>query len=82
MKARNISLSSSELHDNNNNGLTCLNCERILDLGVDLISVEKGVVGPRGVVPLGDAELFCSEGCLIEHFTDDTEQFQLKRRVP
>ena len=32
---------------------TCVNCRREVALGEDLRAVEEGVMGPRGVVPLG-----------------------------
>ena len=61
--------------------LICTSCRRKLDVGQDVIAVEKCVVGMRGIVPL-DANLkYCSEACLIEYF-DDVERVQGKRRIP
>ncbi len=48
--------------------LRCANCASPIDLGEDLLTVQKGVSGPRGVVPLGDPQNFCSEGCLKDFF--------------
>lgn len=48
--------------------LSCANCASPIELGEDLLAVEKGVSGPRGVVPLGDPQHFCSESCLKDFF--------------
>lgn len=68
--------------------LRCVACRRQIDLGRDALSVEKGVIGPRGFVPLGELVLLCSDECASEHFTDDSESkrlskvHQLRRRIP
>ena len=54
--------------DENKQNLACANCASPIDLGEDLLTVEKGVSGPRGVVPLGDQRTFCSENCLKDFF--------------
>lgn len=61
--------------------MECSQCRRRLELGVDVITVEKCVVGPRGIVPLGELENFCSEECLID-FYSDTEIIHVDRRIP
>ena len=60
----------------------CAECRKPLDLGVDVLTLEPGVIGPRGVVPLGDAQLFCSEACLRGHLGTGEPPATLKRRVP
>ena len=61
----------------------CANCHRKLELAHDLLSVEKGVIGPRGVVPLGDILLFCDEECLAAYFADEKKEIEkLPRRIP
>ncbi len=59
----------------------CAACQRELDLGVDAITLSYGVVGPRGIVPLRDAKLFCSESCLESYVCDEHVE-ALPRRIP
>lgn len=47
--------------------LECRNCGRELRLGDEVVTVQEGVLGPRGVVPLGEADVFCGQECLDEH---------------
>ena len=61
--------------------MECSQCRRKLELGVDVITVEKCVYGPRGVVPLGELENFCGEGCLVD-FYNDTDIPHIDRRIP
>ena len=61
--------------------MECSQCRRKLELGVDVITVEKCVIGPRGIVPLGELENFCSEGCLID-FYSDIDIPNIPRRIP
>lgn len=53
----------------------------MLELGVDVIVVEISVVGPRGIVPLGEIEYFCSEECLIDYYSG-SDLIQIDRRIP
>ena len=46
---------------------TCANCQHDLDVGVDAMKVDKGVIGMRGFVPL-ETLLFCSENCLRDYY--------------
>ena len=59
----------------------CSDCRRELDLGVDAIALDYGVVGPRGFVPLGEKKFFCDEDCLQRH-VGGTEVAHLSRRIP
>ena len=61
--------------------MECSHCRRKLELGVDVITVEKCVIGPRGIVPLGELENFCSEECLID-FYSDIDIPHIDRRIP
>jgi len=47
---------------------TCANCERELDVGVDAIRADEGVMGMKGFVPLEKTLLFCCEKCLTEYY--------------
>lgn len=70
--------SSSELQETPKR---CMNCRRKLELGVDVICVEEGVIGPRGIVPLKEVLFFCDDGCIASYFGNG-EVVTLKRRVP
>ena len=59
----------------------CAHCRRKLDLGVDALRLENGVIGPRGFVSLSDPKMFCDEGC-AEHFFANEEVVRLPRRIP
>lgn len=60
----------------------CVECQRVLELGVDVLCVEEGVIGPRGIVPLKDLLFFCSDPCVAEYFGAHVETTKLSRRVP
>ena len=59
----------------------CADCDRPLRLGVDVITLEHGVIGPRGVVPLQDVQLFCGDACLKKSVID-YEVESLPRKIP
>lgn len=46
----------------------CANCNRELNLGVDAIRVDEGVIGMKGFIPLENTMLFCCERCLRDYF--------------
>lgn len=48
----------------------CKECDKRIEYGGDLIAVEKCVSGPRGMVPLGEILIFCSEECLSNYYCD------------
>ena len=59
----------------------CKECRRDLGLGVDVVIMQHGVIGPRGFVPLDEHEFFCDEDCL-ERFLNGEEVVKLPRRIP
>ncbi len=59
----------------------CAACQRKLDLGAEAVTLEYVVIGPRGLVPLREAKVFCDEDCLQRYVTDE-EPEHLKRRIP
>jgi hypothetical protein len=59
----------------------CASCRRELHHGADVMAAQQGVMGPRGLVPLEDPILFCSEGCLSEYYSG-AEVAVVKRRIP
>ncbi len=60
---------------------TCPNCRRPLDIGVDVICVEEGVIGMKGFIPLEKPMLFCSEKCLCDYF-DLNDLPKVPKRIP
>lgn len=64
--------------------LQCYNCRRQIDLGRDLITAEKGVSGPRGIVPLGDIKIFCNDKCVKQYFNGEPDENlpEIPRRIP
>ncbi len=61
--------------------LTCETCARPLRLGSDAISVQRCVIGPRGIVPIEDLRLFCDDECLHDRAAED-EPSPRSRRIP
>ncbi len=61
--------------------MQCANCRKPLSLGVDVISVQHGVIGPRGVVPLDEPRLYCCESCAGADLDEDPEM-KRPRRIP
>ena len=59
----------------------CTNCLKDLDIGLDAIRVEEGVIGTRDFVPLEKTMFFCSEKCLRDYF-DLGDLPSLPPRVP
>ena len=63
------------------NKKTCANCGHELDIGVDVIKADEGVIGMRDFVPLGKPLFFCCEKCLVDYFDMDALE-SLPRRIP
>lgn len=61
--------------------MECSQCRKKIELGVDVVTVEKCVLGPRGIVPLGEIEYFCDEDCLAD-FYNNTDIPDISRRIP
>lgn len=59
----------------------CTECQRTLSFGVEAVTLEYVVIGPRGLVPLREAKCFCDEDCL-QRFLSDEESEHLPRRIP
>ncbi len=59
----------------------CTNCLRELDIGVDAIRVEEGVIGTKDFVALEKTIFFCSEDCLRNYF-DLGDLPSLPPRIP
>ena len=62
----------------------CDNCRKQIDFGNDLITTEKCVYGPRGIVPLGEIKKFCSDKCVKAWFSDDPAEGlpEVRFRIP
>lgn len=61
--------------------MNCANCRKELQIGVDVLGLQEGVIGTRGLVPLAAMLLFCSEHCLKDYHSD-LDVATLKRRTP
>ena len=64
--------------------LLCDHCSKKVSYGGDVISVEKCVNGPRGVIPLGEVFRFCTEDCVSRFFDHEpvTDLPRIPRRIP
>ena len=64
--------------------MKCAHCHSELEYGKDCLSVEEGVLGPRGFVALDEKLFFCSEECLGDYFdnTDLSKLPKMQRRIP
>ena len=63
------------------NKKNCANCRRELDVGVDAIKVDEGVIGVKDFVPLERMLFFCSEKCLMDYF-DMSDLPSMPPRIP
>jgi hypothetical protein len=61
--------------------MNCAQCRKELGVGSDVLSVQQGVVGTRGIVPLDEPVVLCSENC-TRSYHDDGGAATLKRRRP
>lgn len=59
----------------------CAHCQRQIQLGEDVLALEQGVIGPRGLVPLEKSLWFCDGECAARYFGEE-EVVQLPRRIP
>jgi hypothetical protein len=50
------------------NKIKCSQCRRELDVGIDVIKVEEGVMGMKGFIPIEKILFFCCEECIREYF--------------
>jgi hypothetical protein len=50
--------------------MKCTNCQRELVIGTDVLGLQEGVIGTRGLVPLAAMLFFCGEECLKEYHDD------------
>lgn len=51
--------------------IECQYCHEEIQIGNSLIEAQEGVLGFKGIIPLGDLTLFCSTDCLSKFFGDD-----------
>ena len=63
------------------NKKNCANCRRELDVGLDAIKVDEGVIGVKDFVPLEKMLFFCSEKCLMDYF-DMSDLPSMPPRIP
>ena len=61
----------------------CENCRKTVEYGRDVITASRGVIGPRGVIPLDQEHHFCSEECVSSYFNGDSKDIpRLPPRIP
>jgi hypothetical protein len=62
--------------------MTCKNCRRELDVGIEVLRVEQGVIGTKkNFVSLDHEKLFCCEKCLRDYY-DLGDLPGLSARIP
>lgn len=62
----------------------CDYCEKRITYSQDIISVERCVLGPNGVIPLGEVLTFCTDACVSRYFNHDpvSDLPPIPRRIP
>jgi hypothetical protein len=60
---------------------TCANCQRELDIGVDAIRIDEGVIGMKDFVALDKTLFFCCEECISKYF-DLSSLPSVPKRIP
>ena len=67
-----------------NDALQCDQCKHKISYAGDVISVEKCVNGPRGVIPLGEVMRFCCEDCVSKYFQQEpaSNLKEIGQRIP
>ncbi len=48
----------------------CFQCRKVLEVGFDVIAIQEGVIGTRGLVEL-ETTLLCSQECLERYCCND-----------
>jgi hypothetical protein len=54
----------------NQKEVNCSACQRPIDYGMEAVQVQNVICGPRGLIPIGDALVFCSDGCHESYFNN------------
>ena len=64
--------------------LQCDYCRKQIRYGGDIISVEKCVLGPKGIIPLGEVFTFCTDTCVSKFFDHQpiSDLPEVPRRIP
>ena len=63
--------------------MKCEQCEAHIQMSVNILGLQEGVLGSTGLVPLEDTLLFCNEDCLIKYLRDITSNMvKINRRIP
>lgn len=50
----------------------CFQCRKALEVGFDVIAIQEGVIGTRGLVQL-ETTMLCSQSCLEKYCCDDVD---------
>jgi len=64
--------------------ITCNTCGSCIGYGSEGIKVEHFICGPRGLIQLGQAFVYCSDECHGRYFENGKEDFSFgsKERIP
>ena len=60
--------------------MKCENCRKTLYQGLDVFQVRRGVIGPRGFIPLEDLT-FCGDRCVSSYYGDPTDAEEREETV-
>ena len=60
----------------------CARCRRELTVGTNVFSIEEAVTGFQGIVPLADAETFCTHQCCREFLQEGYADYEPEPRIP
>lgn len=53
-------------------------CRKVLEVGFDVVAIQEGIIGPRGLVRL-ETTILCSQKCLEKYCCNDFELKDPKR---
>ena len=61
----------------------CAACRTEIWEGRDVLKVEEGVIGLKGLIALEEPLYFCNEECLVKHYgEEERDPVSLPRRIP
>ena len=58
----------------NQQEVKCHTCRRHMEYGAEGVQVQHIICGPRGLIPLGQAFVFCSDECHESYFNNSESQ--------
>lgn len=61
--------------------MKCATCSRELEQSMDAFELQEGILGTHGLVPIGNALLFCCVQCLKDFFNGSRGYIHKARRI-